>query len=38
MRAIGLIEFGGPEVLKVVEIPSPSQARASCGSESRLSA
>ncbi len=23
MKAIGLMEFGGPEVLKVVEIPEP---------------
>lgn len=23
MRAIGLTEFGGPEVLKVVELPEP---------------
>jgi NADPH:quinone reductase len=27
MKAIGLVEFGGPEVLKVVDLPTPRPAR-----------
>ena len=27
MKAIGLTEFGGPEVLKVVELPEPQPGR-----------
>ena len=37
MKAIGLMEFGGPEVLKVVELPDPEPERARFGSGSARS-
>jgi len=27
MRAIGLTEFGGPDVLRVVDLPAPAEIR-----------